>query len=409
MQNWMLWLVVAFLVGMLVEWLLEIFFFRRRIFERIASLEATVRTRETDLNECTARGEKLQADLRTRDAELAQLRANVENLTANLSAARANVQTLEGERNTLHAKVQTRDAELAQLRDELNAARTQNQSLLADVAKFTTGAATAAATITSLEGERENLRVQISQLRGDLDAARQAHANLQADLNARNAEVEKLRAQLHECQAQQETWRVQVEKLQTDLARANAELTARTQTVAPLASVEQIRARREDDETPYTIGCPQHLSDVKGIGSVYETRLYAAGVGSYWELSQLSDEDFKQILQLTDLQAKQMDFRAMRAEARRLARQTKSLGRRWNGQMPDDFEPLEGIGQTYEKRLYDAGICTYEALANATVELLEEVCRAPKRFKPDYAAWIRQAQALAAKKAKATGGSDVSQ
>jgi predicted flap endonuclease-1-like 5' DNA nuclease len=179
--------------------------------------------------------------------------------------------------------------------------------------------------------------------------------------------------------------------------------------VAPLATVAQIRARRVDDETPYTVGCPQHLSDVKGIGAVYETRLYEAGVGSYWELSQLSDADFKQILQLTNQQAKRMNFRAIRAEALRLARQTKSLGRRWNGQKPDDFEPLEGIGKVYEKRLYDAGICTYEALANATVELLEEVCQAPKR-KPDYAAWIRQAQALAAKKAQrqATGGRDVS-
>ncbi|MCX7839933.1 MAG: helix-hairpin-helix domain-containing protein, partial [Anaerolineae bacterium] len=385
------------------------------------TLRADVNTRDAELaklrdelnamraNAQTLEGERntLRADVNTRDAELAKLRAEIEKLTTDATIANATIKSLEGERNTLRADAQARDAELAKLRDELNAARTQNQSLLADVAKFTAGAATAAATIQSLEGEREHLRVQISQLRGDLDAALRAHANLQTDLNARDAEIEKLRAQLHECQSQQATWRAQVEKLQSDLARATAELEARAQPVAPLATVEQIRARREDDETPYTVGCPQHLSDVKGIGSVYETRLYAAGVGTYWELSQLSDADLKQILQLTDLQAKQMDFRAIRAEARRLARQTKSLGRRWNGQMPDDFEPLEGIGKTYEKRLYDAGICTYEALANATVELLEEVCRAPKRFKPDYAKWIRQAKELAAK--KAAGGRDVSQ
>ena len=35
MQNVFIWLLVAFLIGVLVEWLLEIFFFRRRILQRI--------------------------------------------------------------------------------------------------------------------------------------------------------------------------------------------------------------------------------------------------------------------------------------------------------------------------------------------------------------------------------------
>ncbi len=54
----------------------------------------------------------------------------------------------------------------------------------------------------------------------------------------------------------------------------------------------------------------------------------------------------------------------------------------------DDFEPIAGIGHLFEKRLYDAGLCTYESLATATVHLLEEICQAPAQFKPDYAAWI---------------------
>ena len=368
MQNWLI-LVVAFLMGVLVEWLLEIFFFRRRIFERIEQLETTLRARDAELNDCQTRSEKLQANVRARDTELGKLRA------------------------------------------ELNDAHARNKNLLADVENFTATATTASATIKTLEGERESLRAQLAQRRADLDAALRAHATTQADLHARNAEVEKLRAQTDECRAQQDALRAQIETLQNDLSRATAELEQSRAQPAPVATVAQIRARSAEDETPYVVECPQHLSDVKGIGSVYETRLYEAGVGSYWELSQLSTADLKRILQLTDLQAKQMDFRAIRAEARRLARQTRSLGRRWNGRQPDDFEPLKGIGKTYEKRLYDAGICTYQALANATVELLEEICHAPAQLKPDYAAWIRQAKALAAKKAKrqATGGDDVPQ
>lgn len=95
-----------------------------------------------------------------------------------------------------------------------------------------------------------------------------------------------------------------------------------------------------------------------------------------------------------------MDFNAIRSDARRLAKETKSLGRKWSQTAPDDFEPIQGIGHTFEKRLYDAGICTYEMLADVTVEILDEICQAPAQFKPDYAAWIEQAKSLAAQKNK---------
>jgi predicted flap endonuclease-1-like 5' DNA nuclease len=277
------------------------------------------------------------------------------------------------------------------LRAELEGAHAQQRNHAADVAKFTAGAATAAATIKGLEGDRANLQAQITRLRADLDTC-------SAEKNALRARAENLNSDLSRLTAERDEFSAELEK-----QRAQP---------APVATVEQLRARSADDETPFTAACPQHLSDVKGIGSVYETRLYVAGIGSYWELAQLSDAELKRILQLTDLQAKQMDFRAVRANARRLARETKSLGRRWSRGRPDDFEPLEGIGKTYEKRLYDAGICTYEALASATVELLEGICHAPAQFKPDYAAWIKQARTLAAKKAKAqaaSGGNHVSQ
>lgn len=169
-----------------------------------------------------------------------------------------------------------------------------------------------------------------------------------------------------------------------------------TLTAPAVLSPTELRSRDPEDETPFAAACPQHLSDVKGIGSVFESRLYEAGVGSFWELSQLSDADFARILRLTELQSHQMDLDAVRGDARRLATETKSKGRQWTRQAPDDFEPLTGIGPTFEKRLYDAGICTYEALANATVDLLEDVCHAPARFKPDYQSWIDQAKARVA-------------
>ena len=61
-----------------------------------------------------------------------------------------------------------------------------------------------------------------------------------------------------------------------------------------------------------------------------------------------------------------VDLAAIKADALRLANETDSAGRVWDGTPPDDFEILEGIGQIYERRLYSAGICSYESLAAAT-------------------------------------------
>jgi len=80
----------------------------------------------------------------------------------------------------------------------------------------------------------------------------------------------------------------------------------------------------------------------------------------------------------------------------RLAAETNSMGRGWSGAPPDDFEALGGIGEIYERRLYDAGICTFEALAATTPERLAEICQAPALRGADYAAWIAHAAELAA-------------
>jgi hypothetical protein len=64
---------------------------------------------------------------------------------------------------------------------------------------------------------------------------------------------------------------------------------------------------------------------VHGIGEVYEQRLYNAGVGSYWELATLSEEQLRDILELSELQMLAVDLPAIQAEARRLAEETGSM------------------------------------------------------------------------------------
>ncbi len=159
-----------------------------------------------------------------------------------------------------------------------------------------------------------------------------------------------------------------------------------------------IRAATEAGRAVHYAECPQVLSTAKGIGSTFEKRLYEAGIGTFWELANLADEDFRLILALDDRLPLRADFQTIREDARRLAAETDAVDRFWQGPMPDDFEPLEGIGETFKRRLYAAGICTFEALANATVEQLTAICPPSRLRTPNYADWIAQARILAQRK-----------
>jgi predicted flap endonuclease-1-like 5' DNA nuclease len=142
------------------------------------------------------------------------------------------------------------------------------------------------------------------------------------------------------------------------------------------------------------VSCPQDLEPIDGVGIVYERRLYNAGIGSFWEVAQIKEEELAEILEVEEFQ--DVDLTAIRSSALALARETNSMNRVWDGTPPDDFEPLEGIGVIYERRLYAAGYCTFEALAGADPEELERICHPPNFNKPDFAKWIATAKSLVA-------------
>lgn len=151
------------------------------------------------------------------------------------------------------------------------------------------------------------------------------------------------------------------------------------------------------EKNPNAWGYPQHLSDVRGIGTVFEDRLYNYGVGSYWELSEMSNNALEKALKIDRDEVRNVNFDEIKKDALRLARETKSVGRKWNGDVPDNFEPLSGIGRVYEKKLYEAGIYTYEKLASTTVSELESVVfeNGKKTVNNvDVASWITQAKKL---------------
>jgi predicted flap endonuclease-1-like 5' DNA nuclease len=139
--------------------------------------------------------------------------------------------------------------------------------------------------------------------------------------------------------------------------------------------------------------CPQYLSEVRGIGEVYEKKLYAAGIGTFWELAHTSDEELERIFDAKDFQ--DVNCQVIRDDAMRLAIETGALGREWDGSQPDNLTEISGIGRTFEKRLFDAGVCTFEALARLSPARLEEICGSGGLRRPNYSEWIAEARARA--------------
>jgi predicted flap endonuclease-1-like 5' DNA nuclease len=139
----------------------------------------------------------------------------------------------------------------------------------------------------------------------------------------------------------------------------------------------------------------QDLSIIDGIGETYEQRLYTAGVGTFWELAYLTDTALKEILRLSDWQMRSIDFADIRLQAQQLAIDTNAKGLLWDGETPDDFARIKGIGKVYEQRLYEKGIRTYRALAGEKVETLSAIL-GPQVFGVQIEQWIRQAAVLAA-------------
>jgi predicted flap endonuclease-1-like 5' DNA nuclease len=145
----------------------------------------------------------------------------------------------------------------------------------------------------------------------------------------------------------------------------------------------------------YSAECPQRLGEVRGIGAAFETQLFSAGIGSYWQLSQLTDERLSEVLELNHEARAAFDFSAVKAEALKRAEETESLGRKWSGEAPDDLTMIDDLTEAFQRKLADAGICTFATLAQSSPELLARICPSVSARPVDYSVWIDQARLLA--------------
>lgn len=353
-------------------------------FDDLAAANTRLATLQSQLTELQASLDGLKAEKANVDTALNSRNAEFDALSAKMSALNSDLDAARAAKAQLDDTLKARDTELNGLRAEVARVKEDGDKAVsarvAEIGVLTAGAAAAAASIKQKDNELTDAQAKISALEAQLNALQDQLNDAQAKLQAIEAEHASAPAAAVAAEAPQTQTTLEAAPPASDRAALKAAFAS-----AALAAGVEVKPSV----------CPQHLSQSKGIGSVFEQRLYAAGIGTYWELANMADDEFKRILELNERQLIRMDFNEIRGDALRLANETDSVGRIWDGGTPDDFEPLEGIGKLYEKKLYDAGICTFAALAGSTVEQLAEICPGTKLRTPDYADWIAQAKRLA--------------
>jgi predicted flap endonuclease-1-like 5' DNA nuclease len=353
---------------------------------------------------------------------MAGLQAQVDALTADKAALETSLQSTTQTTADLQAQIDALAAEKAAIEATLHEKEQAVVEMPAQPAEDV---------VAQITAERDELAARVTGLQAEVDAMQIDKMTLEAALQERATELEDMHTQLAAVAAvaaepaaeveapegertastSELAEAVTAEMAEGEPAAAETERAAETSALAEAVTAEvaetevllsptvtnlkagAMRAAFMLGAKPTSIAQPQDLTNIEGIGSTYEDRLYQAGIGTYWEVANLSDEDLFEVLQVGNRRA-MMDAEAIRMSAFNLAQSSNTLGHVWSSRRLDDFERIPGISQTYEQRLYEAGIYTYQALAEMTVEQLESLIESPAHFRPAFERWIEGAKGL---------------
>ncbi len=382
---------------------------------QIESLNAQVASLQTQLDAAISAQTELeqtlqatQAQLETAQADLAQIDEESQRVlgekAVKLGAVGAGAAAIAAIRDKEEALTAANEQVLALQKqiDDLSVGGADAAALQAELAELTAAKADLEAQLGERSVEMEALSAQLGELEAERDGIALSKEELLTSLQGREVELADVRSQLEALQQQvasvaeeRSALQEQIEEMEEDLSQVDALRSAAlrfdaastvSETLSRLPQIKTSAASAAIVAGVQPVFSPriQALTDVKGIGSVYQQRLYKAGVGTYWELASLPDADMQETLQIPDLQRSRIDFEETRADAYEWAKQTNTVGLLWDGDHVDDFEALPGIGKTFEKRLYEAGITTYEQLAAIDIERLVDIVQAPPMREVNY-------------------------
>ncbi len=301
-------------------------------------------------------------------------------------SARKNYESCQDQLKKLEANIQAHKDRLAQTEKEID----ETEHHLDEISQEVADAKDATSKISSPE---EKAAVVTTEARGDVAAEVTEETPIAEETPLEAPEAPAVEVATPEI-PEARTAEVTTPEIPEVRTAEEASGEAVTKAEAPATPVAATASRSDgvidDGETKSIAECPQKLARIKGVGRVYEDRLYKAGIGTFWQVTMSTEEELASIFGLKDFQG--VDLAAIQQFARQLAEETGTTGLTWSGHEPDDMENLPGIGKTYEGRLYDAGVCTWEKLAALTPEALAAIVKAPKWNQPDYEAWIAYAK-----------------
>jgi predicted flap endonuclease-1-like 5' DNA nuclease/predicted nucleic acid-binding Zn-ribbon protein len=314
------------------------------------------------------------------------------------------------------AEIAERERKLREYRTAFEDAAKENTRLNQESARMSAQLLAGEAARKQTEVEKTRLQEVIKSLETTEGVAREELISIRARLRVREAELEASSTAKQALESELQAVSASHARLEVELAATKPSppvtpdlfpvLDKTTESVpAPVAMVPRevsieppvvtAPVETENQIPEYTVDCPQRLGEVSGVTSQMVSRLYAAGIGSFWQLARADHDRLSGILE-TDLgELTLFNFDLICADAERKARETSSIGRKWSGESPDDLTMLDGLSVSHQRQLNDAGICTFAGLGKADPNDLAKICKPGAGRAINYNVWIDQACLLA--------------
>lgn len=224
-QHPVLWLILAFLLGITVEWLLEVFYFRRPL----SDARAAARRRGEDLDSERFAHGRTQSELKSVVAELETANKGRALAEAHLGAARTRIQELESAASSLDARRESLEAELARTRRYAEATEAERQVQAGEVVGLRLQLAELEAAWTTESSVAAQLRTRCHELQRTLDQALERMPALEADAVSQATKAQALEADFQAAMRRHADAESAIGEIRGALSAAQDELeTART-------------------------------------------------------------------------------------------------------------------------------------------------------------------------------------
>lgn len=126
---------------------------------------------------------------------------------------------------------------------------------------------------------------------------------------------------------------------------------------------------RNQARVPRSRGYPDELTKIRGIGEVYKRRLFAANIFTFHHVATSDIEVLRRATQA----APNANVESWPPQAETLAQKYQRTNASYSGPLPDNLQQITGIGPYFAQQLYRNGICTYEQLADTSLEELKTI------------------------------------